>query len=319
MKSGEKIDEKLIKKVLSGQETPEERRRISETTVMKRFMKLQWDESCDEPIDVQVGERIWEHIKRRCHRKHRRLHIEKIAWIRYAACAAVLVFIGTFLYMHNFKNDKAEYENIYAREYCILTLPDHSKVWMHPESSLRYVKAFNRNRKVWLKGDATFEVAKQTQYPFRVYINEAFVEVKGTTFHVTDRHTNISKVTLFSGRIDFHALASGKTLAIKPNQRITYHSGGKINIEKINGFKWQNGHYKFKDIRLDSLVNIVNGLYDTNIELSVNVPFKDQFTGMIRYNERPFEIAEKICYNMNLKYRKEKNKLIIYKSKKKNN
>lgn len=37
-------------------------------------------------------------------------------------------------------------------------------------------------REVWLEGESTFEVTKRKGRNFKVYIDQAFVEVKGTVF-----------------------------------------------------------------------------------------------------------------------------------------
>lgn len=311
MKQEEDINAELIKKVLSGQATLEERKKLSETEAIKHFMRKQWNENSDESISEETGEKIWKQISKRCHAKKQHRFSEKVLSI-YAACASVLLLIGSLWFAwNNDGSSEKEYENFYADNHCTLNLPDQSKVWMQPGSTLRYAKKFKEDRKVWLKGDATFEVVKQTEHPFRVYINDAFVEVKGTIFRVMDRDKNLSKVTLFSGRVNFHPLR-GNTVSMKPNQSITY-SAGKVMLQDIGNIGWQNGLYKFNDIRLDSLVNIVSNLYNVNIELSQDVSSHHQFTGTIRYDELPSEVVEKICYNMNLKYKREHNKLIIYK------
>lgn len=320
MKEYRKNEKELIRKVLLCKDKQEDRKLLSETDFLKRMMRAQWDESNNEPKNTLVENRIWQRIILQCHLKQNHPTFNNKIFIKYtAACAAILFVIGAFWYIQSsIENNKTEYKDIFAREHCMVELPDHSKVWMQPGSSLRYATTFNSNRKVWLKGDATFEVTKQTSHPFQVYINKAYVEVKGTIFRVFDRDRGLSQITLFSGKVDFHSPEKGKVITMKPNQSIIYHSKGEIEIKEINGIKWQNGRYKFGDIRMDSLIDMINDLYDIKIELSASVPDHHLFTGVISYDERPSEIAEKICYNMDLKYKREENKLIIYKPRKKN-
>ena len=62
-------------------------------------------------------------------------------------------------------------------------LPDSSRVWMHPGSSIRYPENFVQNRKVLVEKEIPdFDVYKQEGKHFIVYIDRAFVEVKGTSF-----------------------------------------------------------------------------------------------------------------------------------------
>ena len=47
-----------------------------------------------------------------------------------------------------------DFIEVTAQESQLYTLPDSSKVWMQKGSSLRYAKAFLKDRKVWLKGNS---------------------------------------------------------------------------------------------------------------------------------------------------------------------
>ncbi len=71
---------------------------------------------------------------------------------------------------------------VIAEKNQLYVLPDSTKVWMQPGSSIRYAKAFMQDRRVWLEGSSLFEVRKQEGSTFQVYIYDAFIEVKGTCF-----------------------------------------------------------------------------------------------------------------------------------------
>ncbi|GGF15646.1 FecR family protein [Flavobacterium limi] len=67
----------------------------------------------------------------------------------------------------------------------IITLSDGSSVLLQPDSKLSYPKIFTGNeRKVYLCGEAFFEISKNTQKPFFVYANEIITKVVGTSFRV---------------------------------------------------------------------------------------------------------------------------------------
>lgn len=316
MKQQEKRNEALLKKILSGRIPPEKRLKFSKDAAAERLMKLQWNEGCNEAEDEEIRKRIWKQVVTHCSPEDKKGQKRaRTIWSWRAACAAIIVLIGsTWLVLENKGMPDEEYQTVYAAGHKMTTLPDRSKVWMQPGSSLRYdAEEFNRSRKVWLKGDATFEVMKRTESPFRVYVNEAFVEVKGTTFRIAERSLDRGEIFLFDGRVNFHPSGNGKIVEMRPDQCVTYQADGKTRLEEISHITWLNGQYRFSDIRLDSLISAVNKLYEINVELAQDVPRQYLFSGIIRYDELSSEVIQKICYNMNLKYKQEKGKGMIYK------
>lgn len=49
---------------------------------------------------------------------------------------------------------KDAFVEVVSKEGRLYMLPDSSRVWMHPGSSIRYPENFVQNRKVWLKGNS---------------------------------------------------------------------------------------------------------------------------------------------------------------------
>jgi transmembrane sensor len=67
-----------------------------------------------------------------------------------------------------------------------MVLSDGTVVSLEDNSSLRYYNDYRGKtyRKVYLTGEAFFDVAKNTQQPFLVYANEVVTKVLGTSFRV---------------------------------------------------------------------------------------------------------------------------------------
>lgn len=62
-----------------------------------------------------------------------------------------------------------------------LTLPDSTLIWLNSGSSLKYPKGFgNRNRKVYLKAEAYFEVKSDVSRPFIVQSSTLQAKATGT-------------------------------------------------------------------------------------------------------------------------------------------
>ena len=102
-----------------------------------------------------------------------------------AASVAILLLIGgLWMILGDNKAEMNELVRIEAQQSMMYILPDSTKVWMKPGSSIQFAKDFNKDRKVWLSGNSLFEVYKHEGSTFQVYIDKAFIEVKGTCFHI---------------------------------------------------------------------------------------------------------------------------------------
>ncbi|CCZ72556.1 uncharacterized protein BN535_02270 [Bacteroides caccae CAG:21] len=196
----DKVERKrLIKSLLSGRLSKKQRKAFADLESVDIEIKKQWNESGNRAADMAIKEQIWKKVKTKCeYRKNNRVLVEP-RWYFAAASIALLLTIGGFWL--TFKGDKIANEliKITAQQNQIYTLPDSSKVWMEPGSSIQYTKAFNKERKVWLSGNSLFEVYKHEGSTFQVYIDKAFIEVKGTCFHIKQTDAEKNEITLFRG------------------------------------------------------------------------------------------------------------------------
>ena len=159
-------------------------------------------------------------------------------------------------------------------------LPDSSTVWLEPESKIRISSDFLSKREVWLTGSSVFEVKKKANTDFKVYINTACIEVKGTVFSVNQPTLDTSIIALYEGAIDFvgknQSLISiiisnlsliyidfvGKNqslISMAPSQRLVYdvHTGSTLVENFPENIQWVDGNYRFTDIRLDNLMDFI--------------------------------------------------------------
>lgn len=302
----------LIKSLLSDKLTKEKKKSFLELDSVNAEIKKQWNESGKEPVGSIVKEQIWNKVKARCGKKpKRKVHAE--LWYVIAASIALLLIVGA-LWVNSLgdKMQSDEMIKIVANEDKTYLLPDSSKVWMQSGSSIQFHKAFNENRKVWLSGNSLFEVYKHSDSTFRVYIDKAFIEVKGTSFLVKQNNATDNEITLFNGKIEFNVEATGKKTVMIPNQRMIYNpSTSQTEIQTITYVNWENGKYNFTDIPLTQLIQVIHQMYESNIILSKGVDKESAFTGSIRYNEPLEDVINKICFSLNLKQERKNNKIII--------
>lgn len=152
----------------------------------------------------------------------------------------------------------------------LLVLSDGTKVWMNAESSLRYPVAFNgKERRVELKGEACFEVAKNEKCPFIVSADGMDTRVLGTKFNVRSYKTEDRHVTLVQGKVQVTNMTSHKSVMLQPGQDLTYTETGEENISHVNiatYTAWTEGMFYFEDAPLMEIMSSLGRWYNVNID-----------------------------------------------------
>lgn len=275
-------------------------------------MKKQWKLFADDPVGDKAKKLIWRRVQNSCDGNSSTLvHIE--LWHTLAASIAILLIIGSLLFYYG--NDEIgveNYINITAEKNQMYMLPDSTKVWMQPGSTIRYAKEFNKDRKVWLEGNSLFEVSKHKGTTFQVHINNAFIEVKGTCFLVKQEDAHRSEVTLFEGKVEFNVQSTSEKTVMRPLQILTYDSANaQTQIDDIVNVSWENGRYNFKNVPLTRLIQIVSQMYHTDIILQGKRKDETSFSGSIGYDETIDAVLNKIRFSLDLTITKKNDQIII--------
>ncbi len=166
-----------------------------------------------------------------------------------------------------------------------ISLPDGSKVWLNAASSLRFPVSFASlaNRRVELKGEAYFEVAKDKNHPFIVSSAGQTIEVLGTHFDVNSYGDGEKlRTTLLEGSIKLTAGANAKILM--PGQQSVVSNGKGIVVSTVNtnqSVAWKEGYFSFKNENLENIMWSVSRWYDVEIEFEDNDLKDDIFWGTV--------------------------------------
>lgn len=149
--------------------------------------------------------------------------------IRIAAILILLYSIaGTYSYIE--MNSRISYTEVSTKrgEKTYLALADGTRIWLNSETSLRYPsKLDSKNVKVFLDGEAYFDVAKNTRRKFIVNTASLDIAVLGTSFNVKSyRADNTIETTLEEGKISITGkmgeLYIKDPLVLMPNQQATF-------------------------------------------------------------------------------------------------
>lgn len=302
---------KLIKDLFKDKLKRHEVGTLSEIDIVEQSMREQWKENA-ERVDPEIGERIWARIQKEYKMSAGKRYLFQIRQPLIAACITLALIIGGYFFYTGISTlEKQEFVEVLAESDMLYVLPDSSKVWMHPESSIRYAKNFTKDRKVWLKGSSLFEVQKYPGSKFQVYIEKAFIEVKGTKFLIEKVENGKDEITLFHGCIAFNVEHTSEEIIMKPLQQIIYDpSDSKIQTRNIENIEWQYGKFKFNAMPLKQLLHIVNQIYNTHI-IFAGKEESSPFSGTIRQDESLADVVDKICFIMNLRKKTDGDKIVI--------
>ncbi|MBO9571836.1 MAG: FecR family protein, partial [Chitinophagaceae bacterium] len=140
-----------------------------------------------------------------------------------------------------------------------LTLVDGTKVWLNAASSITYPAIFTgNNRKVIVKGEVYFEVAKDKNKPFVVQTDTDEINVLGTSFNVNAyRDRGYIKTSLIDG-----AIKIGNIL-LQPGQ--AFANGKIVKTDIQQDIAWKNGLFNFSGASLEEVMLELSRWYDVDI------------------------------------------------------
>lgn len=150
-----------------------------------------------------------------------------------------------------------------------LVLADGTQVWLNSETELRFPVHFSEgDRKVYLKGEAYFDVKKDVAHPFVVSTSAGDIKVLGTAFNVSAYDEKAIAATLEKGSICYLRDSLDGVL-IKPGEQLIYKVGTeepvvrKVNTRLYSG--WKENLFCFEEQRLDQIMSTLARWYDFQV------------------------------------------------------
>jgi len=186
---------------------------------------------------------------------------------QFGAVASVLLLISLSFYFLS-GTGKVTHRTNYG-EILNIKLQDGSDVTLNSNSTLSYYK--NESRKVWLSGEAFFQVDKKvaTQAKFWVLTDDLSVEVYGTSFNVSTKKKK-TDVFLEEGSI-WLKLKNGADKKMVPGNYVSYSSKKDLILEDKNIFNpivktsWKDGSLIFENLSLEKAMEKIEESYGFSI------------------------------------------------------
>lgn len=152
-------------------------------------------------------------------------------------------------------------------------LSDGTRVWMNAASTLRYPTTFSgHERKVEVRGEVYFEVAKDAARPFEVQAGAMKVEVLGTHFNI-NAYDGLS-TTLLEGAVKVSGLQDAEHVILQPGQQAQLSDRIKVvsnpDIDKI--MAWKNGLFNFEGASFKEVMQELERWYDIEVVYAGGVP-----------------------------------------------
>lgn len=151
-----------------------------------------------------------------------------------------------------------------------ITLPDGTVVWLNSATSLTWPTAFtDKERVVTLSGEAYFDVAKNSEHPFKVRAGGAEILATGTSFNISayEDEDQVS-ATLVEGGVN--VTGPNGMVSLKPGQQATIFSGNnqiqKKDVDTDQALAWLQGNFLFEDQDIRSIMRNLARWY--NLEIS---------------------------------------------------
>jgi len=186
-----------------------------------------------------------------------------------------------------------------------IVLPDGTKVWLNAASSLKFPVAFKgKVRKVILKGEAYFEVARNESLPFHVQVDDMTIEVLGTHFNVNayDGENSVA-TTLLKGSVKVVKAAtsnsSSRSALLKPGEQanLTQDGGLKINnhADLEEAMAWKNEKFVFNNADIAAIMREISRWYNVEIHFKGSISTR-RFTGKFSRNVNLTQLIDMLQY-----------------------
>ncbi|MDJ1501176.1 FecR family protein [Xanthocytophaga agilis] len=252
-----------------------------------------------QQIDIAEGwDAVWNRVKEK-EKPQRKFSVP--AFVRYAA-VIVLTLVSSFLLWQWIGNTQSQSgaEDVLTTieaptgSTSVVTLPDHSKVWLNAGSKISFTKNYGiTNRNINLEGEAFFDVIKR-EVAFQVHTQAQDITVLGTAFNVK-AYSDDPKVvtTLVRGSLKVKPKASAaKEYLLKPGEKLAIWKDKlrmglpagelqtQIDTEVETG--WKDGWLAVRGESLDELARKIERLHDVKIIFETEQLKQYRFSGRIK-------------------------------------
>lgn len=194
-------------------------------------------------------------------------------------------------------------------------LADGSTVYLNRNSSLTYPKNFRSGtRRVQIRGEAFFDIARDEEHPFIIDAGKANIRVLGTSFNViTENASSEVEVYVSSGKVMVTSEDGARSLTLEPEEvgRVSGTTAVQKRNTNVNYMAWHTEMLVYDGERLGIVFEDLKRAY--NIEIRVADPEINDFRLTSPFEQQPHDtIVKLICTTFNLRSVREGDTYILF-------
>ncbi len=197
-----------------------------------------------------------------------------------------------------------------------LRLADGTTVWLNSETTIEYPEKFGEARRNvrLISGEAYFDVAKDSEKPFRVEtIEEVTVDVTGTSFNITAfREEEAVTTTLVSGAVGV-STPRGSAGLLPGNMAVIRRGDDDIVVSEVNVSRanlWTTGIFDFDAIELEDICTRLSRWYDVDFVFEGGTG-GERFSGRVRIDDPLQSFLDNISTVTNVTFKEKQGSITV--------
>ncbi|WP_179334107.1 FecR family protein [Winogradskyella costae] len=205
--------------------------------------------------------------------------------VAYSLAACVILFITYGYFSHS---DELSYKNQVTTskgQRQAVYLPDSSLVILNASSEIQYNSDFNTKRRVYIKGEAYFDVTHNKEIPFVVHTEDLNITVLGTAFNVNTVLDNKS-VSLERGKVNVLIKTSKNSLNLLPEEELIYNTKTsdvtKRNFNVTKTLAWKDNMLILDNLIFKDALYKINNFYGVSFKITDEEINQKMITGAFK-------------------------------------
>jgi transmembrane sensor len=289
-----------------------------------RNIKLSWGKNPDETMDAfffdyesglgKLRSKLNQERSTSMKKRMPKRRSSVIYPLAIAASVLLAISISVFMTLHAW--EQPESVTSYATssvEQRIITLSDVTVVRLNRDSRID-IEESNKGpiRTVQLQGEAFFDVTENPERSFVIHVDDAVVQVLGTSFNV--KQGNEVMVAVQEGVVSLrHSAKEEKSVArlVAGQLGLLAEDGRDVKIEEANienYLSWMNGYLRFDSLPFDQVIKQLERIYGLNHELQDSAIESLQLTVYTEQIQME-EVFDNIALALDLTYNKQDGKI----------